>query len=184
MAAMTQGRVKPGGGWFVAAAILLVLGLVGVVLGVVLIVGSASTASLQSIGQAGSVTLDPGKDKTIYAQQPGTGSGSPCRATGPGNATFTAPVGSQTITLNGQSWYAVSNLHVDAAGSYNLQCDAGSYAIGDKGAVFSLVGGIFGGIAVIALGGLLGFVGLVVLVVTVIRRSINRKRVPPPYPYA
>ena len=138
------------------------------------------------------VTLEAGDEQAIYRQVrsavgpigsgPGDASRLRCQVTDPsgGPVGLGQSLGISTLSLNRERYVAEFNFDAAVSGEYRVACltprgAALSLLIGpeiDIGEVFGLVGGVFGGIAILAL----GLIGAIAIVIPVAIMRSNHKR--------
>lgn len=165
-----------------------VIGLAAAGFFVVRIVDTAPR-SPQPIG-SGSVHLDE-EGLTIYSSRPVLRPPCEVKDANGSDVPLTSPTGSETITINNDTWYVISRSVVPVpAGDYVVSCPddqtTATYAVGPRSSVLGFVGSIFG-----LLGSLFVFFGLgiTLLIIAVVKhRRTNRPQPPlmqppgPPFP--
>lgn len=159
---------------YVISVVLVVLGLAGAAISVVSMIAATGDPTSDHQFAEGAVTtvhLEAGQSKVVYvADTTGSATGT-CAIKKPGHLTTYG----HGLTIN--QWRAVYTLTGDTAGDYSLVCTGSSprYSVGTDGSasISGIVAGMFGGVAVAAVGG-------AVALVTAIRR---RKPAPAVYSY-
>jgi len=182
---MDPRQLRPRRRWYGIAVGIAVLftaiGIGGFVVGIVSATGSIPDFDSTYPGnQDSQVTLESGRSYGIYVPE-----NSPQTCNVDDRVTTASPNATFTFTRDGQQWVHLSNLTVDAAGTYTVNCDAPTYAVGPAPELGQFAGGIGGGLA--ALMGLpcLGItIGGIIALVTGLRRSSHKKRLQAtPYGY-
>jgi hypothetical protein len=170
-------QLRPRRRWYgiaVLVAVLFTAGGVGAfTLGLVSAVKSIPqfTYALQGAASDATVELNAGT-YGVYVPE-----AAPTTCTYGDGVRSSEPSATLTFTRNGQSWVWVSNITVDARAKYQVSCDSGTFAIGEKPEVGQFAGGLAGGI--LALAGLpcIGItIGGIIALVTGLRRSSHKKR--------
>ena len=174
---MDPRQLRPRRRWYGIAVFIAVLftaiGIGGFVVGIVSATKSIPDFDSTLTGnQDSQVRLEAGRDYAIYVPE-----NSPQTWNVDERVTTVSPGATFTFSRDGQQWVHVSNLTVDAAGAYTVNCDAPTYAVGAAPELGKFAGGIGGGLA--ALMGLpcLGItLGGVIALVTGLRRNSHKKR--------
>lgn len=173
-------ELRPGRHWYVtAAAIAVVLTVLGVVLGAHRIdgaIGAVDTGDRFANGDTVTLRLDPESDKAIWVMYPGRSPGPTCHVTGPGDPGLTDP-GTDVLLTRDETWALLYTIDVTRAGDHQITCSSEAlsrYAIGDpSGGLFALGGGLLLA-ALLPVAGI--GAGTVIALVTALRRRAHRKR--------
>lgn len=184
---VTSRELRPGRGWYVAAGVVAVGGIVAG-LGLLLLSTASLLGALPDLGpgfsggESAVVTLKAGDDQTIYADRPGAAAGR-CSGTGEngGTVTFTARTFSFSFTRGNRQWHAIQQVRVSEDGRYRITCgtpDSGvTYAVGPDPQVRGFVGKLVGGLgALFGLSCLGVLIGGVMALVTGVRRNSHKGR--------
>src|SRR5699024_10907525 len=183
----------PSRGWYVLAAVVLVLGLAGG--GTLITLGVTSfpnpTATVHSSGEPERVQLDePGL--TIFIDR--TGVSGRCQVLDENDENISlAPIkGSESVSVNGNHWYVVLRSPGEVPpGTYRVSCRSeasdAQFAVGPHQSVLGSLGKLFVGLGTAFFGVLVAFV---VWLVTFLRRRSARRNAqrasphgfPPQYP--
>ncbi|MGW9556418.1 hypothetical protein ACWGSK_18120 [Nocardiopsis sp. NPDC055551] len=180
-------EVRPGRGWFVIGALVIVGGIATAIVGFVL--SLVSTVSIPDFearvtsGQEGSFTVaDPGFQLGLYSS---SGSGrQACVLLLPdgGRADFDSPGYSHNVDTGGESWSLVGTYELSEAGEYTLSCSDDSttteFAVtnnGDGGV--EIVRGVGSTLLWALVPSFLGLVlGLTIIITTAVRRGRFQRR--------
>jgi hypothetical protein len=185
--------IRPGRGWYVAAIVIPVLGIVigvgGFGLGIASFVrGLPKMTAEFDAGTPVTVHLTAGQQRAIYADQPSGQNMAvdvDCTGTARGDGSIEVRPVSTTLTFPGgrHQWISAYTVDVSRAGDYDLTCrpTASSgpthYALGEAPKTGALIAGVLGGTAA-----LLGIpclaitIGGVIALVVGLRRSSAKKR--------
>jgi hypothetical protein len=184
-------ELRPSRGWYVFAAIFAVImfvgGGVGLAYGIVTAVKTIDLGTKFNSGQTISVTWDTTPTRAIFARASDPGrTHLDCSVTGPdGNPLqLTVPGGKFTTTINGVSWMEIYTLNPPTAGTYRVTCrssDVPEFAAGKHPRVSVLLGGVLGGIAAVAIGGVGILISIIITIVVAVRRGNHRRRLQYPY---
>ncbi|MGI8867953.1 MAG: hypothetical protein ACR2F6_03635 [Mycobacteriales bacterium] len=170
-------ELKPGRGWYVAAALLACAAVIGGFVGFgVNLAGKYGGDKIES----GVAHLKKGADRGIYFEK--TDDGSSCSLTGPDGIVPLDPNAKddETGKKNGTTYYLRYTFTAPATGSYSLRCPGASgvtvllgppsagKVFGSSGGAFALLGGIGGGG--------LAFAGLIAALVGAARQKDRRRR--------
>lgn len=137
----------------------LVVGVGGIASGV----SSFANLDVRPVDESETIEAEAGQELAMYASMTRGAPGS-CSVLGPDGQPLqaAAPLGSEQISANGDTWAVVHILTVATSGAQTITCDSDGFAIGPRVGVFGLVAkflvGIFGGFV-------LGVTGLVLLIV-------------------
>ncbi|SHN44122.1 hypothetical protein [Cryptosporangium aurantiacum] len=170
--------LRPRRRWYGVAVFIAVLftaiGIGGFVVGIVTATKSIPDFEQTFTGnQVNQVQLDAGRSYAFYVPEGAGGWNTQfderIQVKNPG-ATF-------SFTRDGQQWTHLRTLTVDTSGTYTIDSDATTFAIGEEPEIGQFAGGLGGGIA--ALVGLPCFgivVGGIIALVTGLRRSSHKRR--------
>ncbi|MGP3688920.1 hypothetical protein ACTVZO_30190 [Streptomyces sp. IBSNAI002] len=173
--------LRPGRHWYAAAAsIAVVLIALGAVIGVYRfhkVIDAVDTGRHFADGDTVTLRLEPGSGRAIWIkdQEFGPTASPECAVTGPGGPRLTEP-GVDVFLTRAETWNPIYVIDVPRAGDYEVTCSSqapSTYAIGDSGGLFALMGWLALAVALPVLG--LGISAAIVLV-TAVRRSRHRKR--------
>ncbi|EHN73157.1 hypothetical protein ACIP29_14375 [Streptomyces coelicoflavus] len=183
----TAKELRPGRHWYLtAAAIAVVLTVLGVVIGVYRfnnLLDAVDTDQQFANGDTVTLRLDPENEQTIWAKYPGVSPGPECDISGPGAPRLTDP-GADLFTTYDETWTPVGTTEVTRAGDYTLTCSSRAlsrYALGDSEGLISFAVDLIPAV-------LLAVVGIttaaVITLVTAVRRRAHRKHLlaAPPAP--
>ncbi|MFF0536728.1 hypothetical protein ACWDF1_01660 [Streptomyces coelicoflavus] len=183
----TAKELRPGRHWYLtAAAIAVVLTVLGVVIGVYRfnnLLDAVDTDQQFANGDTVTLRLDPENEQTIWAKYPGVSPGPECDISGPGAPRLTDP-GADLFTTYDETWTPVGTTEVTRAGDYTLTCSSRAlsrYALGDSEGLVSFAVDLIPAV-------LLAVVGIttaaVITLVTAVRRRAHRKHLlaAPPAP--
>ncbi|KAF4405950.1 MULTISPECIES: hypothetical protein [Streptomyces] len=172
-------ELRPGRHWYVtAAAIAVVLTVLGVVIGVYRFTGltdAVDTDRRFANGDTVTLRLGPGSEKTIWVKYPGRSPGPECDITGPGGPGLTDP-GPDVFLTRDETWMPLHTIDVPRAGDYEVTCSSralSEYAVGDSGGIVAFAGWLILAIALPVLG--IGVCAAIVLVVAVRRRGCRKR---------
>lgn len=166
---------KRGRVWIIIGSILVVVGIVGgaalTINGALDIGHTVNAYERVSLVSGGSIEIDEPGTYRIFFEAPGAdqldGSSGAFRITGPAGESIatSSDLTSETYSIGGRDGRKVGTFRAEQAGTYQFQPirqdgsagfgGAGNLAIGRKGPVGSIVtilGGVFGGLFVVALG--------------------------------
>lgn len=177
-------QVRPRAWWiavgWVVAVICVAVGVVGFVSGVLGTVDAVAPARTFASGESVSVVLDPADKPALYLQ---TGKDVQYRCEikgGSGQGRLVAVPGSQTLTVNGRSWYLILAVTIPSKGEYEIGCttpDGGDTTFGVGREVASTVGGLVGGAVMLVALPVAGVIfAIIVTVVVLVRRNRHRRR--------
>lgn len=168
-------ELKPGRKWYlVALGVFVILLAAGGVTAAVLFAGIAKSAGLQDVSTQQQVTFEAGKRKVLFVSEGAPTISIPtCQHKGPGQIQATPLNGSETVTINGETWNGIANLRATQPGTYTVSCTpppGAKIAVGNS--ALGTVGGIFGGLGALFGGALLGLlIGGTIAIVTLVKRS-------------
>lgn len=174
-----------GKGMLITGAVLLAIGIIGIILGIVMTV-NAATSLLSKIGapQTAPATftsqLDGGSTYAIYEATAGTGAATTVAptaisVTGPSGAVAVSKTGGTvSVTDNNQHFAEVAVFTPPATGSYTIAV-AGNGTVVAMAPALSTAAKGFAWIVAVIVGGLFAVVGLILLIIGAVRRSSSRR---------
>ncbi|ACV80115.1 hypothetical protein [Nakamurella multipartita] len=178
-----------GKGMLITGAVLLGLGIVGIVLGIVMTV-NAATSLLSKIGAAQTAPatftsqLDGGSTYAVYEATQGTGAATTVQptaisVTGPSGAVTVSKTGATVNSVgdNNQNYAEVALFTPPTTGSYTITV-AGNGAVVAVAPALSTAAKGFAWIVAVIFGGLFAVVGLILLIIGAVRRSSSRRAQP------
>jgi hypothetical protein len=177
-------RVRPSRGWYWAAGVIALLGLVGggaaFALGLVSAINSiADFQQTSTEGKPLTLQLEKGKHGFyVTGRSDATGDAvAPCSLTAP-TVVGASKSASTSISFDrdGRTWYWAGNVTLDATQQVTAVCDGTPFAIGDAPDAGAFAGRLGGGIAA-----LLGLpcititLGTIIAIVTGVRRGRSKR---------
>lgn len=175
-------EVRPGRGWFVIGALVIVGGIATAIVGFVL--SLVSTVSIPEFeaqvtsGQESSFTVaDPGFQLGLYSSSGSGGQACVLLLPDGGESGFGSPGYSHNVNVGSQSWSLVGTYELSEAGEYTLSCADNSttteFAVTNNGeGGVEIVQGVGSSLLWALVPSFLGLVlGLTIIITTAVRRS-------------